>query len=205
MEEFNAGCGGAEYGVVNFPAHRDRASRDSSVADAFGHGDDVGPDAKECAGRGCAQASKTSDDLIEDQQDAVFLCNGAQLFQIAFGRNQHACRAREGFDDDGRDGRGIVQGNDVLQLIRKMLAPGRLAARAGILRQVMGVRQVIHMRQQGARESLAVWRDAAHRYAAEAHAMVATLAANQPGALAFTARPVVGQGDLERGVHGFGP
>ena len=53
-------------------------------------------------------------------------------------------------------------------------------------------------------EGLAVADDAAHRDAAEVDAVVAALAADQPGARAFAARAVVGDGDLQRRVHRLG-
>ncbi len=65
----------------------------------------------------------------------------------------------------------------------------------------MRVRQMIHAGHQVGRERLAVRRDAAHRDAAETHAVIAALAADEAGALPFTARAVVRQRDLECGIH----
>ena len=53
-------------------------------------------------------------------------------------------------------------------------------------------------------EHLAVAGNAADRDAAEVDAVVAALAADQPGALAFAARAVVGDGHLQRGFHRLG-
>ncbi len=124
----------------------------------------------------------------------------AQLFQVALGRDQHAGRAGHRFDDHRRDGRGVVQRDDAFEFIGQLRAPGRLALGIGVLLQVVGVGQVVDGGQQRAGEGLAVGRDAADRDAAEAHAVVAALAADQAGALAFAAGAVVGQGDLQGGV-----
>ena len=51
-----------------------------------------------------------------------------------------------------------------------------------------------------AAEELAVGGDAADRDAAEADAVIAALAPDQPGARALAAHAVIGDGDLERGV-----
>ena len=63
----------------------------------------------------------------------------------------------------------------------------------------MGVRQVVDIGQQGA-EMLAVAADAAHRDAAEADAVIAALAPDQPDAQRLAARALIGEGDLQGGV-----
>jgi len=60
--------------------------------------------------------------------------------------------------------------------------------------------QLVHAGQHGA-EPLAVVGHAADGNAAEADAVVALLAADQARALALAARAVVGERDLQRGVH----
>ena len=82
-------------------------------------------------------------------------------------------------------------------------APLRLAAGEGVVRRVVGVRQVIHAGQQAA-EDLAVGDDAADRDAAEADAVIAALAADQPRARALAASAVVGERDLQRGIDRLG-
>ena len=79
----------------------------------------------------------------------------------------------------------------------------RLAAREGVACRVVRVRQVVDAGEQRA-EHLAVADDAADRDAAEADAVIAALAADQPRARAFAARAVIGERDLERRVDRFG-
>ena len=64
-----------------------------------------------------AGAAEAGDDLVEYQQDAVPVADLAQALQIALRRNQHAGRAGDRLDDDGGDGRGIVQRDEPLELI----------------------------------------------------------------------------------------
>jgi hypothetical protein len=71
------------------------------------------------------------------------------------------------------------------------------------VREVVGVRQVVDARQLRA-EELAVVHHAADRDAAEAHAVVAALAADEPRARSLAANAVVGERDLERRIDGLG-
>ena len=150
-----------------------------------------------------AEAAEAGDDFVEDQQDAVLVADFAQALEIALGRRQHAGGTGHGFDDDRRDGRGIMQGHEAFQLVGQMAAPFRLAAGEGLFLAVVGVRQVIDTRQHGA-EPLAVGDHAAHRDAAEVHAVIAALAADQAGAAGLAVGAVIGQRDLQRRVGGLG-
>src|SRR6202165_2912453 len=72
----------------------------------------------------------------------------------------------------------------------------------GLFFAVIGMGEVIDARQKGA-EHLAVADDTAHRSTAEADAVIAALAADQPGAGALALDLMIGQRDLERGVGGL--
>src|SRR5262249_17756547 len=108
-------------------------------------------------------------------------------------------RARHRFDDDGRDGRGVVQRNDAVEFVRQMRAPGRLALAESLMLAAVGCRQVVDAGQERA-EEFAVVDDAADRDSAEADAVIAALAADQARARALAADIVIGKRDLERGV-----
>ncbi|MNR08165.1 hypothetical protein D3C85_1243090 [compost metagenome] len=95
-----------------------------------------------------------------------------------------------------------MQGDDALQRIGQMDAPIGLAPRVGHLFAVIGMGQVVHIRQQIA-EGLAMAGDARHGQPPEAHAVVGAFAPDQPDALALTARAVVAQRDLQRGIDRF--
>ena len=190
-------------GVVDFLLHEHRAHRDDAVGDALGGGDDVGRDAEIVRGERRAETAEAGDDLVEDQQNAVLGADLAQLLQIALRRDQHAGRAGHRLDDDRGDGRGVMQRDDALQLVGEFRAMLRLAAREGVLRQIVRVRHVVDAGQQRA-EHLAVGDDAADRDAAEIDAMIAALAADQPCARALALHPLVGERDLQRGLDGFG-
>ncbi len=72
----------------------------------------------------------------------------------------------------------------LLEFVGEMRAPAAGWPRVkAFSREVVGVRQVIHMRQQLRRKCLRLWRNAAHRDAAEADAVVAALAPDEPHAL----------------------
>ena len=122
--------------------------------------------------------------------------------QIALGRRQDAGRAGHRLDDDGGDGRGVVQGDDPLERIGEMAAPFRLALGEGLMLAVVGRRQVIDPGQQRT-EEFAVVDDAADGNAAEAHAVIGALAADEAGARPLPAHVVVGERDLERRSTGL--
>ncbi len=95
-----------------------------------------------------------------------------------------------------------MQRDDALELVGEMRAPFRLALGEGLMLAVIGRRQMVDAGKQRA-EQLAVGDDAADRNAAEADAVIAALAADQPGARALAAHIMIGQRDLERGVDRF--
>ena len=90
-----------------------------------------------------------------------------------------------------------MQHDHALQLIRQMRAPIRLALGEGLFLAVIGVRQMVNTGQRIA-EPFTVGNHAAHRNAAKAHAMIAALTPDEPLALAFAARTVIGK----RHFHG---
>ena len=96
-----------------------------------------------------------------------------------------------------------MQRDEALELVGEMRAPFGLAAREGVLLEVVGVRQVVDAGQHRA-EHLAVGDDAADRDAAEADAVIAALAADEARARAFAAHALLGERDLERGVDRLG-
>ncbi len=128
-----------------------------------------------------AQPAEAGDHLVEDQQDAVPVADRPQPLQIAVRRQQHAGRAGDRLDDHRGDGLGAVQRDE------RSSASARCAPHAGWPRLKalrsggVGVRQVIDAGQHGA-ELAAVGADAADRDAAEADAVIAALAADQPRA-----------------------
>ena len=188
-------------GVVDFLLHEHRAHRYHTIGEALGGGEDIRFHIEVVGRKGRPQAAEAGDDFIEDQQDAVLGADLAQALQVALGRDQHAGGAGHRFHDHGGDVGGVVQGDQAFELIGQVRAVFRLALGEGVLFQVVGMRQVVHARQQRGAEGLAVAADAAHRHAAEAHAVIAALAADQAGAGSVAFGAVIGQGDLQRRIH----
>ena len=123
----------------------------------------------------------------------------AQPLEIALGRRVDADRASHRLHDHGRDGRGVMQCHQPLELVGEMGAPLGLALREGVALQVERVGQVIDARQQRAEEH-PVLDHAADRDAAEADTVIAALATDEPGARALADGPLIGERDLERGI-----
>ncbi len=191
----------AHQGLVDAFAHHHCAHRDRAVSEPFGETDHVRDDAEEVRRERRAEPPEAGDDLVEDEQDAVLIAETPQALEIAPGRDQHAGRACHRLHYHRRDTGRVVQRDDaILQLVGEMRTPGGLPAGERVLFEVVGVGEVIDGREQVA-ERLAVRGYATHRDAAEASAMVAALASDQPAAVPFPARTVIGQRDLERRVH----
>ena len=178
----------------------DAAQRHSGIVDGLGESDHVRLDAKEISGERRAKTTEARDDLVKDQQDAVFAADLAQAGEIAFGRDDHAGRALHRLDNDCGDIAGIVQCHDPFEFVRQMQAPLGLTARVAHLAGVEGVRQMVDARDHQRREHLAVGRNAAHRNAAHADAMIGALAADDARAGGIASRAVVGDGNLEGGI-----
>ena len=79
-----------------------------------------------------------------------------------------------------------MQRDQTVELIGQMRAPFRLAYRERLLGAIIGHRQMVDARQSHA-ELLAVVDDAADRDAAEADAVIAALAPDQPHARGIAA------------------
>ncbi|MND80119.1 hypothetical protein D3C80_718830 [compost metagenome] len=132
----------------------------------------------------------------------MFGADLSQPLEVALWRHDDAGAAGDGLDDDGRYVAGIMEEDDLLQLVGQGEIFLGQPLGESIFPYVEGVGQVIHPPKQGA-EPLAVAGNAPHRDAAEADPVVTALAADQPGAGALTAGPLPGQRYLERSVDGF--
>ena len=96
-----------------------------------------------------------------------------------------------------------MQRHDALERVGEMRAPFRLALGEGLMLAVIGRGQMVDARQERAKE-LAVVDHAADRNAAEAHAVIGALAADQTLTRALPAHVMIGERDLERRVAGLG-
>ncbi len=160
-------------GVVDLLARHAAAQRLGAVGHLLGEVQDVRRHAEHLGARPAAAAAEAGDDLVEDQQDVVLRADLAQALQVASRRDHHTGRAGERLHDHGGDVARVVQGDHVQQLVGQGPAVGvghALEERAhGRLRvgNVVGLHRLA--------EGLAVAHHAAHRDAAEVHAVVALL------------------------------
>jgi len=96
-----------------------------------------------------------------------------------------------------------VQRDQLFEVIGALGAMRRLASGKAVSLGIVGVPDVVRARQQD--EALPVVDQAAHRDAAEPDPVVALLPTDQPGSLPLAAGAMVGERDLERGVHRLRP
>ena len=90
VEELDHMLGAGHERVMQSGGGQHRAHRDHTVGQALGAGDHVGQHVEMLSGEWAAKAAEASDHFVKDQQDAVFLSDRPQLFQIPLGRQQHA-------------------------------------------------------------------------------------------------------------------
>ena len=127
----------------------------------------------------------------------------AQALQVSDGRGQHAGGAGDGFHNDGGDGGGIVQGDDVEQGVGALFSVLWLSLGKAVFGDAVGVGHVVHIGEAVA-EPHAVFYDAADGDAAESDAVISALAPDEDDFFAFSANALISEGDFEGGVDGFG-
>ena len=84
-----------------------------------------------------------------------------------------------------------------------MQAPPGLPPVEGVMFQVKGMGQMIHVRQHGVAEHLAVSRNAAYRHPAKIDAVIAPLPTDKFDPRTIASNPVPAQRDLQRGIDGL--
>ncbi len=197
VEQLDHVVGALHDRVMDLLLHEHRAHRDDAVGQTLGRRDDVGRHAESLGAESFADPAEGRDDLIEDQQDAVCIADLPQPLEIADRRRQDTGRARDRLDDDGRDVAAVVQHAQALEILGQFRAMLGQTAAEGVAPDVQRVPQVIDARQQRRAEDFAVRHDAAHRHAAEVHAVITLLATDQSRAVTFAFGAMVGEGDLE--------
>ncbi|VTQ25430.1 Uncharacterised protein [Pseudomonas aeruginosa] len=189
-------------GVVDLAAGDHRAHRHGAVGDLLGDVHQVRGDAEVLGAAVGAQAAEGGDHLVEDQQDVVLVADLAQALQVADRRYQYAGGAGHRLDDHRGDVRGVVQFDQLEQLVGQLDAAG-LGHPAGERHaRLQGVRQVVDVHQLA--EHLAVAADPAEAGAGDVDPVVAAGAADQLGLLRLAFQAPVGAGHLDRGVGALG-
>jgi hypothetical protein len=80
---------------------RDGGGQRDPAAESLRHGHDVGGDAKVRCREPVAEAPECGLRLVEDEEHPALLGFFAKFLKVAFGRDDHAARADDGFGDDG--------------------------------------------------------------------------------------------------------
>ena len=184
--------------------HRDRAHRHRSIGQPLCHRDDVGRHPPLPRGRGAADAAERRDDFVEDQDDAVAVANFAQPPKIVHGRDQDARRSCHWLDDHRRDRVGAVQVDQPLEVVGQLGAVRGKTAREGVAADIVGVTQMIDAGKPAA-ERPAIVDQPPDADPAEAGAMIAALAPDQPRARPLPLRPLHRERDLQRAVYRLRP
>src|SRR5688572_30471692 len=83
VKELDHMIGRGHEGIIDMLADHDAAHGYGTGSDALGEGDHVGQHAEALGGKSVTEAAESRDDLIEDQQDAVFVAEFAKTLEIA--------------------------------------------------------------------------------------------------------------------------
>ena len=190
--------------VVDLLGRDNTTERLNTVGDLLCKVEDIRGHAKGLGAGERTHPTEAGDDLVEDEEDVVRGTDRAELLEVALGRRNHAARACHRLDDQRRDIRGIVERDQLEQIVGELRAGlGHAACERGRLvrERELGVADVIGFDRLA--EHLAVRDDATDGDAAEVNAVVALLAADEPGLRALTLRAPVRARHLERRVRGF--
>ncbi|MNF83241.1 hypothetical protein D3C84_655610 [compost metagenome] len=196
------GRGLLHEGVVDLAAGDHRPQGNGAVGDLLGGVDDVRGHAEVLGAAPGAQTTEGGDHLVEDQQDIVLRADFAQTLQVTGGRHQDPGRAGHRLDYHRGDVRGVVQFDQLEQLVGQLDAAGRGHALGVGHAGLQGVRQVVDVHQLAVH--LAVAADAAEAGAGDVDAVVATGAADELGLGRLAFQAPVGLGHLHRGVGALG-
>ncbi|RMM87034.1 ATP-dependent Clp protease ATP-binding subunit [Pseudomonas savastanoi pv. glycinea] len=104
-------------GLIDLAAGDHCAHGDRAIGDLLGDTHQVRRDTETVRTKHRACTAEAGNDFVEYQQDIVLITNLAQTLEIALRWNDHAGRARHGFDDYRRDVRRIVQLDQLEHLV----------------------------------------------------------------------------------------
>src|SRR5210317_108236 len=187
--------------IVDLVAHEYGAHRDDAVGKALGCRDDVRCHIESLRAECMSDAAECGDHLIEDQQYSVFVTDLAQTLEVARRRRYHAGRSRYRLDDDGRDIAAIMQSAQPLEVFCELDAVLGQSARERVALYIQCVPEVVDTGNHCRTEYLAIRHDPANRHATKVDAVVALLTTDQPRAIAFAARAMIAQRNLQGSVH----
>src|SRR5690606_2375393 len=164
-------------GVVDFSIDDDGAHGYGTVSHLLGDVHHVGRDAEEISASVGAHAPEGRNDFVKDEQDVVLVADLAKTLQITLGRDKHPGRPGHGFYDHCCNVGGVVQFDELEQLVREFHAAcfGLTASEGEI--GLQGMRQMVDI-HHGAKQ-LAVATYAAHAGATDVHPVVAAGSANE--------------------------
>ena len=107
-------------GVVNLGGRHHCAHWHRTIGDLLGQVENVGGHTKRFSTGVSPASAQPGDDLVEDQQNIVGVAKRTQSLQVTRGRRDDTRRTRHRLDNNGGDGRGVMQRNQICKLIGKV-------------------------------------------------------------------------------------
>ncbi|CAB4974393.1 unannotated protein [freshwater metagenome] len=109
-------------GCGNSVADDDAADRDVAGVGALREDDEIGLDVPVLEREPSARAAEAGHRLVGDHDDAVLVAECSHALEVAGWGHEHSGRANDAFDEDGADGAGSLELNDLLEVLKSALA-----------------------------------------------------------------------------------
>ena len=118
MEKLNHVLGAVHEGIVNLVGDQHAAKRNHATGDPFRKRHEIGHHAESVRRKHFADSSKTRNDFIEYEQNAMARAYVPDSLKVANRRHDHTAGALHRFDHHGSDRRCVMQGDQALEIIR---------------------------------------------------------------------------------------
>ncbi len=111
-----------DHGLVDRLRDHQRRDRQKSGRERLCHGDHVGLELERLRAPHVCGAVEPADDLVDDEQEVVFLEDRLDFVEIGRRRNDHAAGTHDRLGDEGGDRLGILAQDQLLEILGE---PGR--------------------------------------------------------------------------------
>src|SRR5882672_5524473 len=119
MEEFDHMFRSGHQRIMDFTARKYGTHRHRTIRQSLRSADEIGLGAEIVRGKRHPKPPETSDDLIENNENAMLLGNRMQSLQVAMWRDEHAGRSGDRLDDNRSDRFCTVQCDQALKVVGK--------------------------------------------------------------------------------------
>ena len=193
---------GIDDRLVDVLSNTNGTHRNGTVRHRLCHRDHIRLDFVGIGAKRIACSSEASNDFVKDQENAVFVANLAQAFQIPLRRQIRPDRTADRLNDAGGNRVTAIRITETLKIFRQFNSVRTFVPRILVLGNV----GMTHMDDTRDTETVhfAVFHHASDGKSAKVDTVIAFLASNKPEALPFAFYTVIKQRNLQGRLNGFG-